>query len=159
MTQKGRTIQLQKSTVTDLMSHLSGLPEREKGPDDPVSLPEIFRTKEYMSKIRGALKKGYTFEDLARLFSERCGIDISARQLKYHFTRGTKRGLKKRLDKGGDIIPAYPDSNGTLDSATPSTHSPAEKNHKVTEQRPDKGTAANAKKAGAFAIEMNPDEI
>jgi hypothetical protein len=50
MTQKGRAIQLQKSTVTDLMSQLAGLPEREKkGPDDPVSLSEIFRTKEYMA--------------------------------------------------------------------------------------------------------------
>ena len=146
MIQKGRTIQLQKSTVTDLMSHLSGLPEREKGPDDPISLPEIFRTKEYMAEIRGALKKGYTFEDLARLFSERCGIDISARQLKYHFTRGTKRGLKKRLDKGVDIIPAYPDSNGIPDRGASSTHSSAETSRKATEQRPDKGTAANAKK-------------
>jgi hypothetical protein len=79
MTQKEHAIQLQKSTVTDLMSHLASLSEREKRPDDLVSLPEIFRTKEYMAEIRGALKKGYNFEDLAKIFSKRYGIAVSER--------------------------------------------------------------------------------
>jgi hypothetical protein len=86
------------------MSHLANLPEREKGPDDPVSLPEIFRTKEYMAEIRGALKKGYTFEDLAKIFTERCGVAVSARQMKCHFTRGKNRGLKNQSGKKGEVI-------------------------------------------------------
>jgi hypothetical protein len=104
MKEKSRAIQVQKSIVTDLISHLAGLPEREKGPDDPISLPEIFRAKEYMAEIRGALKKGYTFEDLAEIFTERCGVAVSARQLKYHYTRGKNRGLKNQSGKKGEVI-------------------------------------------------------
>jgi hypothetical protein len=88
MTQKVRSIQLQKSTVTDLMSHLASLPEREKGPDDPISLPEIFRTKEYMAEIREALKKGYTFEDLVKIFGRGLNMLIA------HFQPFIHKGLQ-----------------------------------------------------------------
>jgi hypothetical protein len=39
------------------MSRLSELPEREKDPGAALSLPEIFRAKEYMAEIKGAMKK------------------------------------------------------------------------------------------------------
>jgi hypothetical protein len=32
-----------------LMPHFEILPEREKGPDDPPSLSELFRPEEYMA--------------------------------------------------------------------------------------------------------------
>jgi hypothetical protein len=104
MTQKGKAIQIQQGIVNDLISYLANLPEREKSSDDPISLPEIFRTKEYMAEIRGALKKGYTFEDLAKIFTERCGVAVSARQIKYHYTRGKNRGLKNQPDKKAEGI-------------------------------------------------------
>jgi hypothetical protein len=97
MTQKGKAIQLKQGAVTDMISHLANLPEREKSPDDSVSLPEVFRSKAYMAEIQGALKKGYTFEDLSEIFSEKCGVTVSVRQLKYHYTRGKNKPKRERL--------------------------------------------------------------
>jgi hypothetical protein len=104
MTEKRRAIQIQQGVVADLISYLADLPEREKSSGDLVSLPEIFRTKEYMAEIRGALKKGYTFEDLAKIFSERCGVTVTTRQIKYHHTRGEKRGSKSKSGKKGEAV-------------------------------------------------------
>jgi hypothetical protein len=104
MAQKKRAIQIQQGVVTDLISHLANLPEREKSSDDPVSLPEIFRTKEYVTEIRRALKKGYTFENLAEIFSERCGVTVTTRQIKYHHTRGEKRGSKSKSGKKDEAV-------------------------------------------------------
>jgi hypothetical protein len=97
MTRKSSIIQ--QSKVTDLMSQLANLPERERAPDDPISLSEIFRTKEYVAEIKGALKRGYSFDDLGKIFTERCGVAISARQIKYHYTRGTTQGMKSKPGK------------------------------------------------------------
>jgi hypothetical protein len=77
------------------MTQLANLPEC----DDPVSLSEVFRTKEYISEVKAALKKGYTFENLAGIFTERCGVAVSARQIKYHFTRAKNRGVKGKPGK------------------------------------------------------------
>jgi hypothetical protein len=97
---------IQQGIVTELMSQLASLPEREKTPEDPVRLSEMFRTKEYVAEVKAALKKGYTFEDLAGIFTERCGVAVSARQIKYHFTRGQNRNSKNKSarDKGGKGI-------------------------------------------------------
>jgi hypothetical protein len=95
--QRGATIR--QDTVAEVMSRLSELPEREKDPGKAVSLGEIFRTKEHMTEIKRALKKGYTFENLAAIFTERCGVAVSARQIKYHFTRAKNRGAKGKPGK------------------------------------------------------------
>ena len=97
MTKKSPIIQQGK--VTDLMTQLANLPERKKAPDDPVSLTEIFRTKEYIAEIRMALKHGYSFGDLAEIFTERCGVAISARQIKYHYTHEQNQGVKAKSGK------------------------------------------------------------
>jgi hypothetical protein len=81
------------------MTELANLPEREKNPGDPVSLSEIFHSKEYAAEVKAALKKGYSFENLAEIFTERCGVGVSARQIKYHFTRGKNRGAKSKYGK------------------------------------------------------------
>jgi hypothetical protein len=155
MTQKGRAIQLRQSVVTDLISHLASLPEREKSSDDPISLPEIFRTKEYMAEIRGALKKGYTFEDLAEIFTERCGVGVSARQLKYHYTRGKNRSMKTQAGKKAK-------NAGDQKKCTSSANPP----QKDTVERPSNGLeiasgsgATTCVKAVAFSIDMEPEEI
>jgi hypothetical protein len=97
MTRKSPTVK--QGMVTELMVQLSNLPERERDPDDPVSLPEIFRTKEYIAEIEGALKRGYSFDDLAEIFTEKLGVAVSARQIRYHFTRGKNQGTKGKSAK------------------------------------------------------------
>jgi hypothetical protein len=99
---KRKSLIIQQGKVAALMTELANLPECEKNPNDPVSLSEIFRTKEYIAEIKAALKKGYTFENLAKLFTERCGIAVSARQIKYHFTHAKNQGVKgKSVKKAG----------------------------------------------------------
>jgi hypothetical protein len=102
-----KSLIIQQSKVTELMSQLANLPEREKAPGDPVSLSEIFRAKEYITEIKGALKRGYSFDDLAKIFTERCGVAVSARQIRYHFTRGQNRGRKSKSGKknGESVTP------------------------------------------------------
>jgi hypothetical protein len=97
MTRKSPIIKQGK--VTELITELASLPEREKDPDTSVSLPEIFRTKEYTAEIKGALKRGYSFDDLAEIFTEKLGVAVSARQIRYHFTRGKNRGMKSKSAK------------------------------------------------------------
>jgi hypothetical protein len=166
MTHKRRTIQLQKSTISDLMSHLAGLPEREKGSDDLVNLPEIFRTKEYMAEIRGALKKGYTFEDLAGIFTKRCGVIVTARQLKYHFTRGKNRGLKNQVGKKVEVIEAQEERALSKNPPRKNSDSSTEKNVEVSMKGSSKSSAIvldnrlTAKvKPGSFLINMESEEI
>jgi hypothetical protein len=92
-----------QGVVTELMTQLANLPEREKAPEEPVSLSEIFRSKEYIAEIKGALKRGYSFDDLAEIFTEKCGVGVSARQMKCHFTREINRGKKgKSVKKAGE---------------------------------------------------------
>jgi hypothetical protein len=79
------------------MSHLAELPERGEDPVSLISLSEMFRAKAYAAEIKRALKKGYTFDDLAEIFSERCGIVVSARQLRYHYTREKNRRSKNSI--------------------------------------------------------------
>jgi hypothetical protein len=167
MTRKGPVIKQGK--VTELMSKLASLPERERDPDEPVSLSEIFRTKEYAAEVKAALKKGYSFENLAEIFSERCGVAVIARQMKYHFTRGKNRGMKSKSGrKAGEI--------GSIGSRSSSADSPhvgkAKENPAVTESRAESsskdsgfvfengattGTEKDAK-PGAFSINAKPKE-
>ena len=100
MSQKKKTT-ITQGAVSEIMSHLSDLPEREKDPATPVGLSELFRTKEYATEIRTALAKGYTFEDLARIFTEKCGVKITARQLKYHHTHEKNLSAKGKKPKHG----------------------------------------------------------
>jgi hypothetical protein len=165
MVQKGRAIQIQKSVVTDLMSHLASLPECEKGPDDPISLPEIFRTKEYMAEIRGALKKGYAFEDLAKIFSERCGVVVTARQMKYHYTRGKNRGVKSQSNKKGEDIEHQKERASSknpplkdIDESTGKNVETAEKPSQSPAVISDNRWTAKVK-PGAFLVDMAPEEI
>jgi hypothetical protein len=101
---------LQQGKVTEVMSYLSNLPEHGKSPDALVSLSDIFSAKEYASEINGALKKGYSFDDLAKIFSEKCGVNISARQMKYHHTHTKNRAKKKQSTRKAPQIPATPQS-------------------------------------------------
>jgi hypothetical protein len=114
---KRKSPDIRQSVVTELMTELANLPEREKDPDDLVSLPEIFRSKEYMAEVKAALKKGYTFEKLAEIFSEKCGVAVSERQIKYHMTRGKNRGIKSKSRAKAKAIGALENRASSADSS------------------------------------------
>jgi hypothetical protein len=99
MSQQKQTV-IKQGDISDVMSRMSELPDRGKDTGAAISLGKVFRTKEYFAEIKGALKKGYTFNDLAAIFAERCGVDISARQMKYHYTREKNRRAESNI--GGE---------------------------------------------------------
>jgi hypothetical protein len=167
MTKKSPVIKQGK--VAELMSKLESLPEREKDPDDPVSLSEMFRSKEYIAEVRKVLKRGYSFDDLAEIFSERCGVTVSARQMKYHFMRGKSRGMKSKSGrKAGEI-----GGIGSRSSSADSLHMGNTKERPaVTELNPESSSkdsgfvfengvttyAEGNVKSGAFSINAKPKE-
>jgi hypothetical protein len=167
MTQR-RQITIKQCAVTDVMSHLSKLPEREKDPGVLLSLSEIFRTKEYAVEIKGALKKGYTFDDLAEIFSERCGAAVTARQLKYHYTRAKNMGTKKKTgvkaewadaSKNGDlsVIPPQKDTEGDREGETSATtDSPAKDAPKPADLVQNEGTARTSEIRDFFYNKYTP---
>jgi len=76
------------------MSYIKNLPASENDPESLLGLPEIFRSKEYAAYIESALRKGHTFDNIAEIFSDKFGITITGRQLKYHYTRAKNLGRK-----------------------------------------------------------------
>ena len=158
MKQKGKAIRLQYGAVTDLMSHLANLPEREKSPDDLISLPEIFRRKDYMTEIRNALKRGYTFEDLSKIFTEKCGVSVSARQLKYHYTRG-----KNKPQMGRATSPKLPQKGNSGENkgssvATKPTEKGVRNDAEISSVK-DSVMDSKAAKSGSFVINMAQEDI
>jgi len=101
--QRKPAITIKQGALADVMSHLSELPKREKAPDDRIGLPEMFRTKAYAAKIKKALQKGYSFEELAEIFTEKCGVKVIARQLKYHHTHEKNLREKGGKSKNTDV--------------------------------------------------------
>jgi hypothetical protein len=137
---KRRSPIIQQGIVTELMIELANLPEREKNPGDPVSLSEVFRTKEYAAEVKAALKKGYTFENLAEIFSERCGVAITARQMKYHFTRGKSQGAKSKSSKKVEKIASI----GSHSSSADFPHMENEKENFVVTESETKPSSKDA---------------
>ena len=98
MMQRKKTT-IEQGAVADVMSHLSKLEGREKDPAKPVVLSELFRTKEYAAEIQSALGKGYSFDDIAEIFTQRSGVQITGRQLQYHHTREKNLRTKGKKSK------------------------------------------------------------
>jgi hypothetical protein len=165
---KQKSPEIQQGVVTELMTELANLPEREKDPGEPVSLSEIFRTKEYAAEVKAALKKGYTFEHLAEIFTNRCGIVVSARQIKYHFTRGKNRGMKSKSRTKAERVSVTGSHVSSVDSAQASTGS----DRKETVMPSDSSATNSSKgerfssgngvvidaKAGTFSFDVAPKE-
>jgi hypothetical protein len=119
-----------------------------------------------MAEIRGALKKGYTFEDLAEIFTKRCGVIVTARQLKYHFTRGKNRGLKNQVGKKAEVIEAQEELASSKNPPQKDSDSSMGKNVEVSMKGSPKSSAIvpdnrlTAKvKPGSFLIDMESEEI
>ena len=66
-------------------------------------------------------EKGYTFENLAEIFTERCGVSISARQIKYHLTRAKNRRVKGKLGKKAEEKSVHEGNVSSTDSPSEST--------------------------------------
>jgi hypothetical protein len=171
MTQRRGTI-IKQGAITDIMSRLSELLEREKDPDTAVSLGEIFRAKEYMAEIKGALK-GYLFGDLAEIFTEKCGVNISARQIKYHFTRARNLGAKCKSGKKTDSRIASGGCVPSVDSQRVGAVGRVKENHMepdsaaisslkvpgfASENRAMTGAEDNVD-SGAFLLDTSPKEL
>jgi hypothetical protein len=158
--------------VTELMTQLANLPEHEKNPNDPVSLSEVFRTKEYISEVKTALKKGYTFENLAAIFTEKCWVAVSVRQIKYHFTRAKNRSMKSKSGKKSEENSVSESNVSSVDSQQTGARDDTEENlmasdsegtspTKVSGFSFEKRTAAETEgnvDSGAFPIDMWPKE-
>ncbi len=98
MTQRKKTT-IQQGAIADVMSHLSRLQERETDPAKPMALSELFRTKAYAAEIQSALEKGYSFDDIAEIFTQRSGVQVTGRQLQYHYTREKNLRTKGKKSK------------------------------------------------------------
>jgi hypothetical protein len=167
---RGTTIK--QGAVTGVMSQIANLPNREKDPGAAVSLSEIFRIKAYLNEIKCALKKGYTFENLAEIFTERCGVSISARQIKYHLTRAKNRSVKGRLGKKAEDNSVHEGSVSSTDSPSENTAEGAKENFIAPDSRTktfsnnsgfafESRTSARAEgnvDPGAFSIDVRPEE-
>ncbi|MDL2264609.1 hypothetical protein LJC31_08155 [Synergistaceae bacterium OttesenSCG-928-I11] len=131
MSQRRKT-NIKQGALADVMLHLAELPKREKDPTAQLGLSEIFRTKEYMAEIRGALKKGYSFEQLAEIFTERCGVEVTPRQMRYHYTR--ERNLRTKGKKTGtasSVTPASSTAESTQTETSNNTPVSMESRHDV----------------------------
>lgn len=85
---RSRAASIQKQAIDQVNASLQELPEK---PKDNLSLREA--VNQLQDEIRAALAKGYSYEDLAAMFSEK-GIDISALTLKRYVSSGRSRTSK-----------------------------------------------------------------
>jgi hypothetical protein len=87
---RSRAASIQKHAIDQVNASLQELPEK---PKDNLSLREA--VSQLQDEIRAALAKGYSYEDLAAMFSEK-GIDISALTLKRYVSSGRSRAGKTK---------------------------------------------------------------
>ena len=167
MSQRKKTA-IKQGALMDVMLHLADLPKREKDPGALLGLSEIFRTKEYAAEIRGALKKGYTFDQLAEIFSERCGVEISGRQLKHHNTLEQNLRAKSKKTRETSVVqdetaqtetqPANVDENGETVTDCASNLSVQSSPESTAERPPTAPEDIQTEAANAmpFAFERHP---
>ena len=95
MPEKKEAIQMTLGAAADLISKIKELPTREKGPDEVITLSELFHMKDFLTEAKSLIDRGYSARDLARLVTEKCGTDVSARQVKYFITYHSKKRRKR----------------------------------------------------------------
>jgi len=172
MTQKGKPIQLQHSVIMGLISHLKELPSRDTNANKVLTLTQIFHTEEFKKEVQSLLQKGYLHSEIAAIITEKCGVHISERQVKYHCTRAAntkkyKKSSRKATQKvnetsnnPGSIIhessrkPEKVSPNATKTSINDVATSAAKDEEKV-----EVSSTKAAAKPGSFEINMQTDEI
>ena len=96
MTKRGKPIQIQHNVVMELVSHLKELPSRDENINKVLTLTQIFHTEAFKREVKALLKRGYTHKEISKIITEKCGIIISERQVKYHYTRAENDGRHKK---------------------------------------------------------------
>jgi len=144
---RSRAASIQKQAIDQVNLSLQELPEK---PKDNLSLREA--VNQLQDEIRGALAKGYSYDDLAAMFSEK-GIDISALTLKRYVSSGrsragkTKTAATRTRRKTKDSSPSASDAQSSADeTATPTKSSSRRSGTAAAKARATKATATESKK-------------
>jgi len=90
-------------------TRLRQLPEK---PRTPRAVPLSQAIREIKAEVQAALKRGYTFDEIAQSLKED-GIDIGTPTLKSYVYRGTKRRTNGTKPKPKAPIPSEPKKERT----------------------------------------------
>lgn len=92
-TKRPKASAVKQASIKDTNAFLQSLPEK---PKEDLSLREA--VEQMRDSVRGALAKGYTYQELAAMLTEK-GIKISAFTLKNYVPSGRRRSSKEQVDK------------------------------------------------------------
>ncbi len=109
-----RTASIKPEAVSTAIAFLEGLPEKEK---EDLSLREAIG--QMQDTIKSALARGYTYDDVAKLLSEK-GIKISALTLKNYAPSGKRQATKSTTKRGRKPAAKLAPSERTSTPAEPS---------------------------------------
>lgn len=87
-TKRSKASAVKQASIKDTNAFLESLPEK---PKEDLSLREA--VEQMRDSVRGALAKGYTYQELAAMLTDQ-GIRISAFTLKNYVPSGRRRSLK-----------------------------------------------------------------
>ncbi|MBF2029616.1 MAG: hypothetical protein IGS48_23130 [Oscillatoriales cyanobacterium C42_A2020_001] len=94
-TKRSKASAVKQASIKDTNAFLQSLPEK---PKEELSLREAI--DQMRDSVRGALAKGYTYQELAAMLTEK-GIKISAFTLKNYVPSGRRRSTKEQPVKTG----------------------------------------------------------
>lgn len=89
-TKRSKASAVKQASIKDTNAFLESLPEK---PKEDLSLREA--VEQMRDSVRGALAKGYTYQELAAMLTDK-GIRISAFTLKNYVPSGRRRSLKEQ---------------------------------------------------------------
>ncbi|MDX2230666.1 MAG: hypothetical protein NW220_13575 [Leptolyngbyaceae cyanobacterium bins.349] len=92
-TKRSKASAVKQASIQDTNAFLQSLPEK---PKEDLSLREA--VEQMRDSVRGALAKGYTYQELAAMLTEK-GIKISAFTLKNYVPSGRRRSTKEQPPK------------------------------------------------------------
>jgi hypothetical protein len=105
--QKSEAKKTEKGKIEEITAFFATLPRNEKGSRDTVTVSEIFSSvnddifNNFMEGFEALLyQKGYGYSELAQYLLEKTGIQITAKQLKFHHLRG--KALREKAAFGSD---------------------------------------------------------
>lgn len=92
-TKRSKSSAVKQASIKDTNAFLQSLPEK---PKETLSLREA--VEQMRDSVKGALAKGYTYQELAAMLTDH-GIRISAFTLKNYVPSGRRRSLKEAAEK------------------------------------------------------------
>lgn len=128
-------------TVQQAIAYLEDLPEKTK---ENLSLKET--VLHMQDEIKAALAKGYSYEDIAKMLSDK-GIKISALTLKNYAPSGKRQSSKAKTSRPRKAK----ETSSEASVSEPATATEAESPEPATEPAPTKTRRGRAKSAAAKA--------